>query len=64
LSLNIINRIAKALHEYGWPDMLTVTNAIDEVFTRQVLEPNVEQNLKPDIPSLKEIKNEVSSKVK
>jgi hypothetical protein len=54
----------KALHEYEWCDLLTVTSAIEEVFTRQVLEPKQEGRIKPDIPALKEITDKVSSKVR
>ncbi|MDG2473914.1 MAG: tetratricopeptide repeat protein [Paracoccaceae bacterium] len=54
----------KALNEYEWFDTLTVTNAIDEVFKRQVLEPNEEARLKPDIQTLEKITDVISSKVK
>lgn len=54
----------RALHEYEWSVMLTATDAIDEVFTRQFLEPNEEACLKLNIPALEEITNDVSSKVR
>tara|TARA_B110001450_G_scaffold243822_1_gene255396 strand:+ start:4026 stop:6461 length:2436 start_codon:yes stop_codon:yes gene_type:complete len=54
----------KALHEYEWCELLTVTVNIEEVFTRQVLEPKKETLLKSDIPVLTEITDKVSSKVR
>ena len=54
----------KALNEYEWCDLLTVTASIEEVFTRQVLEPNQETQMKSGIPVLQEIVNKVSSKVR
>ena len=54
----------KALHEYEWSKMVSVTNAIADVVTRQVLEPKKEAILKSDIPVLAEISDEVSSKVR
>ena len=54
----------KALNEYEWCDLLNVTSDIEEVFTRQVIEPNQEVFLKSDIPALKEITDKVSSKVR
>ncbi|MDB0060302.1 tetratricopeptide repeat protein, partial [Planktomarina sp.] len=54
----------KALHEYEWCDLLTATHDIEEVFTRQIMEPKQEANMKSDIPALKEIINEVSAKVR
>ena len=54
----------KALHEYEWCDLLTVTADIKDVFTRQVIEPRQETRLKSDIPLLLEITDKVSSKVR
>ena len=54
----------KALHQYEWSKMLIRTNAIEEVFTRQVLELDKELRLHPNIPALQEITNEVSLKVR
>ncbi len=41
-----------------------MTNQIQDVFNRQVEEPNQEEKLKLDIPILEEITNKVSSKVR
>ena len=54
----------KALHKYDWCQSLIVTNQIQDVFTRQVEEPNQEEKLKLNIPILEEINNKVSSKVR
>ena len=54
----------KALHEYEWCDLLAMTADIEEVVTRQVLEPKQEAQLKNDIPILREITDKVSSKVR
>jgi SAM-dependent methyltransferase len=54
----------KSLHEYEWCDQLTVAADIEEVFTRQVIEPKQETRLKSDIPILQEITDKVSSKVR
>jgi SAM-dependent methyltransferase len=54
----------KALHEYEWCDLHTVTADTEEVFTRQVIEPKQEIRLKSDIPILQEITDKVSSKVR
>jgi hypothetical protein len=54
----------KPLHKYEWYHLLTITNDIEEVFTRQVREPQQEILLKAEIPNLKEITDNVSSKVK
>ena len=43
--------------------MLDVTNAIQEVFLRQVAEPNHEEKIKKQIPILKEINDIVSLEV-
>ena len=54
----------RALHEYEWCDLLTITSDTEKVFTRQVLEPEQEDRLKPGIPTLEGITNKVSTKVK
>jgi tetratricopeptide (TPR) repeat protein/SAM-dependent methyltransferase len=54
----------KALHHYKWNDLLNFTQLIEDVFTRQALEPKREIQLKFDIPTLQEITNKVSSKVR
>ena len=54
----------KALHKYDWCQSLIVTNQIQDVFTRQVEEPNQEEKLKLNIPILEEISNKVSSSVR
>ena len=54
----------KPLHEYEWCDLITLTPGIEEVFTRQVLEPNQEKRLKSVIPILQDVKDSVSSKVR
>ena len=54
----------KALNEYDWCNLLVVTEEIQEVFTRQVEEPDEEEKLKKDLPLLEEITDSVSSEVK
>ena len=54
----------KGLLEYEWCDLLTVTVHIEDVFTRQVSEPTQEASLKLDIPTLQEITDNVSSRVR
>ena len=54
----------KALNEYKWCDLLTVESAIEKVFKRQVLEPNQEARIKLKIPTLQEISDKVSLKVR
>ena len=54
----------KALHDYKWCDLLTVTVGLEKVFTRQVLEPKQESQLKSDMLVLHEITNQVSSRVR
>ena len=54
----------KALHEYEWCDLINVTSDVDNVFTRQVLEPKQENHLKINIGILEEITDAVSSKVR
>jgi len=54
----------KPLHQYQWSNLLNSTFNIEEVITRQIYEPQIENLLKSDIPVLEEITNKVSSKVK
>ena len=54
----------KSLNQYDWCKLLVVTDDIQEVYARQVKEPNAEEKLKQDLPILEEIRNKVSSKVR
>ena len=54
----------KALHEYDWSDHLQNNPDIQDVFIRQIEEPQKESELKSQIPVLGEITNKVSSKVR
>ena len=54
----------KPLNQYQWSSSLRINNEIEEVFTRQVLEPNQEAKFKSVLPLLEEITDEVSSKVR
>ncbi|WP_416695628.1 tetratricopeptide repeat protein [Candidatus Pseudothioglobus sp. Uisw_050_01] len=54
----------KALNQYKWSNLLNSHANIEEVFMRQIFEPNQENLLKSDIPALHNITNIVSSKVK
>ncbi len=54
----------KSLIDYKWYDFLEVNEDIEEVFSRQVLEPKQEADLKIKIPVLEEVINKVSLKVK
>jgi len=54
----------KPLNQYKWASSLRITNEIEDVFTRQVVEPNQEANLKSALPVLEEITDEVSAKVR
>ena len=54
----------KALNEYKWFDLITVSTDIEEVFARQVREYKEESRLKANIPILQKITNKVSSKVR
>ena len=54
----------RALNEFTWCNSLTTTEEIQEVFIRQVDEPNQEEKLKEKIFVLKEISDKVSSKVR
>ena len=52
------------LYQYEWATLLMVTEVIEDVFIRQVLEPNRENDLKMSLSRLDEITDEVSSKVR
>ena len=54
----------KPLNQFEWSSSLLITDEIQDVFMRQVAEPNQEGQFKMDIPVLEEITDEVSSKVK
>ena len=54
----------KALYQYQWCDQLNVTQDLQAVLAMQVFEPHQERRLKTEIPILKELSNEVSSKVR
>ena len=54
----------KPLNQYEWSSSLLVTDEIEDVLTRQVLEPNQEDKFKSVLPVLDDITNEVSSKVR
>ena len=54
----------KALYEYTWHQSLELSTTFKPVYTRQISEPILENNLKTKIPILDEIKDEISIKVK
>ena len=54
----------KSLNKYEWSDAIIVTNCLQEVYTRQVLQPQEEEKLKSEIKVLGEISNRISSKVR
>ena len=54
----------KPLNHYEWSSSLLVTDEIEDVFTRQVIEPNQEVELKAVLPVLDDITDKVSSKVR
>ena len=54
----------KALNQYEWCESLVLTEDIQEVFTRQVTEPKIEKGLKVNLTVLKDITNNISSKVR
>ena len=54
----------KPLNHYEWYDKLRVGSEIEDVFTRQVLEPQQENDLKSELPFLKKINNKISLKVR
>ncbi|MDP4065225.1 Photosystem I assembly protein Ycf3 [Rhodobacteraceae bacterium IMCC1923] len=54
----------RPLNQYEWSGSLRITNEIEDVFTRLVVEPNQEAKLKSILPVLEAITDEVSSKVR
>ena len=54
----------RPLHEYEWCSLLLITDGIEKVLTRQVLEPNEEEKLKQNLPILEEITDRISSEVR
>ena len=54
----------KPLNQYQWSSLLLINDEIENVFTRQITEPNKEAKLKAGLPILGEITDEVSSKVR
>ena len=54
----------KPLNHYEWSSSLLATNEIQDVFTRQITEPNQEANFKAVLPVLNDITDQVSSKVR
>jgi 2-polyprenyl-3-methyl-5-hydroxy-6-metoxy-1,4-benzoquinol methylase len=54
----------RPLNQYEWSSSLRITDEIEDVFIRQVVEPNQEAKFKSVLPVLEEITNEVSSKVR
>jgi len=54
----------RALGEYEWCNIISVTTEIKEVFTRQVIEPKDEVQRKARIPCLEQITDDVSVKVR
>ena len=54
----------KPLNQYEWSSSLLVTNEIEDVFTRQITEPNQEAYFKTLLPVLGDITDKVSAKVR
>ena len=54
----------RPLNQYEWSGSLRITNEIEDVCRRQVVEPNQEAKLKAELPVLEGITDEVSSKVR
>ena len=54
----------RPLNQYDWSSSLLVTDEIEDVFTRQVVEPNQEAKFKSILPVLEDITDDVSSKVR
>ena len=54
----------KPLHQYKWSSSLRIAKEIEDVFKRQVLEPNQEAQIKTTLAVLEEITDKVSSKVR
>jgi 2-polyprenyl-3-methyl-5-hydroxy-6-metoxy-1,4-benzoquinol methylase len=54
----------RPLNQYEWSSSLRINEEIEDVFTRQVEEPNQEAQFKTILPVLSDITDEVSSKVR
>ena len=54
----------KPLNHYEWYEKLNVSSEIKDVFTRQVVEPKEENDLKSELPVLGKINNKISLKVR
>ena len=54
----------KALHDYEWGNLISLTTDIEDVFAQQILEPRQENYLKSEMPILDDITDKVSSKVR
>ncbi len=53
----------KALNNYEWASSLNINSDIQEVFTRQIIEPNHEASFKSNLPVLGTITDKISSEV-
>ena len=54
----------KALHTYSWVDLLSIPIELEYLKKKQILEPREETQLSHKIPTLQEIKNNISRKVR
>ena len=54
----------KSLYEYSWLNLLSMPDELEALKRRQILEPVEENQLRPTIPILQEIKDNVSYKVR
>ena len=54
----------RPLYQYEWSSSFLITNEIEDVFRRQVIEPNQETQLGSVLPVLGDITDKVSSKVR
>ncbi|MDP4064448.1 Beta-barrel assembly-enhancing protease [Rhodobacteraceae bacterium IMCC1909] len=54
----------RPLNQYDWSSSLRNNDEIDDVFVRQIAEPNQELQIKTVLPMLEEITDKVSSKVR
>jgi len=54
----------RPLNQYDWSSSLRINDKIEDVFVRQIAEPNQEAKLKSVLPVLQKITDEVSSKVR
>ena len=52
------------LNQYDWSSSLHINDEIEDVFVRQIAEPNQESQIKTVVPMLEDIADEVSSKVR